>query len=75
MTIGYEVEFGCSYCADEQNRWYGHVPQIGSSEERGLILLRCPRCGALYENTAGGYDRTRRLTTDEAALLYPGSVE
>jgi hypothetical protein len=69
------VEFGCDYCADDQNRWHGHVAQIGANEERGTILLRCPQCGALYENTAGGDDRTRRLTTAEAARLYPGSVE
>jgi len=70
-----EREFGCGYCADDRNRWYGHVKQIGSSEERGMILLLCPRCGALYENTAGGADQTRRLTLAEAARLYPGSVE
>ena len=69
------VDFGCDYCADDQNRWFGHVTQIGSDEERGLILLRCPRCGAFYENTAGGDDQTRRLTTAEAAQLYPGSVQ
>jgi hypothetical protein len=64
------VEFGCDYCADDINRFYGHVTQIGTDEERGLILLRCPRCGAMYENTAGGYDETRRLTVEEATGLY-----
>jgi uncharacterized Zn finger protein len=68
------VEFGCDYCADGQNRLHGHVTQIGS-DERGLILLRCPRCGAFYENMAGGFDRTRRLTVDEARELFPGSIE
>jgi hypothetical protein len=46
-------DFGCEYCADDQNRWHGYVTQIGSSWERGMILLRCPRCRALYENSAG----------------------
>jgi hypothetical protein len=69
------VDFGCEYCADDQNRLYGHVTQIGSSEERSMILLRCPRCGALYENTPGGKDRTRRLTVAEAEQLYPGVGE
>jgi hypothetical protein len=70
-----DIEFGCDYCADDQNRWFGHVTQIGSSEESGLILLRCPRCGALYEDSPVGVVRTRRLTASEAADLYPGSVQ
>jgi hypothetical protein len=64
-------QFGCDYCRDEQNRLYGHVTQIADSEERGMILLRCPRCRALYENTPVGRDRTRRLAEDEAATLFP----
>ena len=67
-------DFGCGYCADNQNRWYGHVPQIGSDEDRQLILLRCPRCGALYENSPRGADQTRRLTEEEARALYPGAL-
>src|SRR6266496_1329749 len=31
-----------------------------------MILIRCPRCGTLYENTPAGDDRSRRLTEDEA---------
>jgi hypothetical protein len=65
------VEFGYPYCADDQNRLYGHVTQIGSSEERGTILLCCPRCGAFYENTAGGFDETRRLTAEQARGFFP----
>jgi hypothetical protein len=65
------VDFGCEYCADDQNRWFGHVEQIASSEERRMILIRCPRCGTLYENTAAGEDQTRRLTEDEAEVLFP----
>jgi hypothetical protein len=68
------VDFGCDYCRDDQNRWYGHVTQIGSSEERRTILLRCPRCHALYENVPRGLDRTRRLTEAEAERLFPGSA-
>ena len=41
--------------ADDQNRLYGHVVQIGSDESRQMVLLRCPRCGALY--------RTRHAVT------------
>lgn len=68
------IEFGCDYCADDQNRWYGHVTQIGSDDARQTILLRCPRCGALYENAPQGEDATRRLTEDEARTLYPNAV-
>ena len=64
------VEFGCEYCADDQNRFFGHVTQIASSEERQMLLLRCPRCGAFYENTARGADRTRRLSESEAEDLF-----
>lgn len=66
------VNFGCDYCADDQNRFFGHVEQVADNEERGMILIRCPRCGALYENTPAGEDRTRRLTDDEAEALFPG---
>ena len=65
------VDYGCEYCADDQNRWFGHVEQVASSEERRMILIRCPRCGALYENTPAGEDQTRRLTEDEAEALFP----
>lgn len=65
------VDFGCDYCADDQNRWFGHVEQIADDEERRMILIRCPRCGTLYENTPAGDDRTRRLTEDEAKALSP----
>ncbi|MGZ4431254.1 MAG: hypothetical protein ACXVYV_06355 [Gaiellales bacterium] len=67
-----EVEFGCDYCGDEQSFHYGHVTQIGSDEGRMMILLRCPECGALYENTPTGSDRIRRLTEQEADDLFPG---
>lgn len=65
------TDFGCEFCADDQNRLYGHVTQIGSDETRQMILLGCPRCGALYENTACGDDNTRRLSPAEANRLYP----
>jgi hypothetical protein len=64
-------DFGCEFCADDQNRWHGHVAQVGSSEARLTLLLRCPRCGALYENTPRGPDRTRRIDEDEARRLFP----
>ncbi len=65
------AEFGCDYCADDQNRWYGHVTQIASDEKRRMLLSRCPRCATLYENTPDGEDKTRRLTEAQAASLFP----
>jgi uncharacterized C2H2 Zn-finger protein len=46
------------------------LDQIASDSERRMILLRCPRCGALYENAARGEDVTRRLSKGEAAELF-----
>ncbi len=69
------VDFGCDYCADDQNRLYGHVAQIGSDEVRRMLLLRCPRCGSFYENFPQGpgpaLDMTRRLNEAEARALFP----
>jgi hypothetical protein len=65
------VDFGCEYCADDHNRWFGHVEQVAAADDRQMILIRCPRCGALYENTPAGDDQTRRLTADEAEALFP----
>ena len=64
--------FGCDYCADDDNRFY-HSDQIGSDEPRRMLLLRCPQCGALYEQAPNG-EGTHRLTQDEAAQLYPGAL-
>jgi hypothetical protein len=65
------IEYGCDYCADDDNRSFGHVQQVASDEDRGFILLQCPRCDALYENTPGGFDETRRLTMLEARRAFP----
>lgn len=65
------VDFGCDYCRDDGNRLFGRVTQIGSDEQRRMLLLRCPRCGTLYENSARGPDLTRRLSGSEAEKLFP----
>jgi hypothetical protein len=51
------VDFGCDYCRDDSNRFFGHLDQIGSSEERWMILLRRPKCGALFGNRPAGPTR------------------
>jgi uncharacterized C2H2 Zn-finger protein len=65
------TDSGCDYCRDDQNRFYGHVQQIASNEATGVILIRCPRCSTLYENSPAGEDRTRRLTKAEAGTRFP----
>lgn len=63
--------FGCDYCAWDDNRLYGHVPEVASREGRQLTLHRCPRCGTLYEqNESGSIDD--RISPDEADRFYPG---
>ncbi len=47
---GRGIDFGCDFCADGQNRLYGHVPQIASDDAGRMILLHCPPCGAYYED-------------------------
>jgi len=34
--------------------YFGHVEQVAVSEERGTVLLRCPRCLWLYEDDQQG---------------------
>ena len=64
------AEYGCEYCADPSHMLYGHVVQIGSNAQLRILLLRCPRCRSLYEQspTTGA---TRRLITEEAAKRFP----
>lgn len=64
------MDYGCDYCADDQNRQFGHVTQVGTHATDSLLLLRCPRCGVFYEQ-AGVGARTVRLTPDEARARYP----
>jgi hypothetical protein len=67
------IAFGCDHCADWQNRNFGHVTQIRTDPDRGMILIKCPTCGTLYENSVEGEDLTRRLEEVEARIIYPGS--
>ena len=68
--VGPDDQFGCDYCRDDANRLFGHVTQVASDEQRQMVLILCPRCGALYENAAQGSDLTRRLTAAEADRLF-----
>jgi hypothetical protein len=64
------VDYGCEFCAHPQNRWFGPVHQVAIDLDRGLVLLQCPRCAALYENAVVGADQTRRLTEEEAEQRF-----
>ena len=48
-TLRIVKERGCEYCRDDSNMLFGHVEQIGTNDELGCLLLRCPRCKWLYE--------------------------
>jgi hypothetical protein len=63
-------ERGCDYCADDANMYYGHVEQIGSSEALRKLLLRCPRCGWLYEASASGLRDAVHISASQAAERF-----
>lgn len=66
-------EVGCEFCRDDENRLYGHMTPLASNDDTQMLLLRCPRCGTLYENNARGPDVTQRLTEHEAHEHFPGA--
>ena len=61
---------GCEYCADDGNMYFGHVEQIGSSELLGKLLLRCPRCGWLYQASAAGPKDAIHISAAEASQRF-----
>ena len=63
---------GCDYCAVEEYRQYGHAEQIATHPTESTLLLRCPKCGSLYEMHSWR-GSTRRLTPAEAAERFPGA--
>jgi hypothetical protein len=66
-----DAQAGCDYCRDPGNLLYGHVPQIATSDEEAHgLLLRCPRCGTLYEDPANG-QYPYPITPEEASQFFP----
>jgi hypothetical protein len=64
-------QVGCEYCRDPGNLLYGHVRQIATSDDDAHgLLLRCPRCGTLYEDPANG-QYPHPITTEEARQFFP----
>jgi hypothetical protein len=55
---------GCGFCQDFQTRNFGHLDYVAIEEEAGVHLLRCPRCGALYEDDS--HHDPSIVSTDEA---------
>ena len=60
---------GCDYCSDDQNMYYGHVEQVASHEDIGL-LLRCPQCRWLYLDPLDGLSGASRIDSVDAARLF-----
>ena len=68
---GPEDEFwGCDYCAEPDNRLYGHLDQI-CDETGGVVLLRCPLCQSISQPSYHGGGEVRALSLDEAAAVLP----
>jgi hypothetical protein len=61
--------YGCEFCADADNRAYGHLDQV-CGEDGGVVLLRCPRCQSLYRPSDNGGDAVA-VTPEEAATVLP----
>jgi hypothetical protein len=72
MGAGFAGSFGCEYCADKDNRFFGHLDQL-CDESGGVVVLRCPRCGSFYEFDDLGRE-TVRLTVEQARERLPGAV-
>jgi len=61
--------FGCDYCASDGNRLHGHIPEVASRNGRERVLIQCPKCESLYEQTESR-SIDRRVTAAEARMLY-----
>lgn len=61
---------GCDYCASDDNMYYEHVERVASSEALGLLLLRCPHCGWMYETDPTGMQEPRHLNENEARCRF-----
>jgi hypothetical protein len=64
--------WGCEYRADPNNHLFGHLDQV-LDNGGGVVLLRCPLCGVIYQPFDDGSDRLLRLSLDEAESILPSS--
>ena len=52
---------------------FGHVEQVASNEDTGL-LLRCPRCGWLYLDPCDGIREPYSIDRSDAARWFDYSL-
>jgi hypothetical protein len=64
--------WGCEYRADPNNQLFGHLDQV-LDNGGGVVLLRYPLCGVIYQRFDDGSDRLLRLSLDEAESILPSS--
>lgn len=64
----------CSRCAAALPLLLG-FPQVGISAERHAVLLRCPSCGAFYEDVGEDWGGPREISVQEAKKAYGISDE
>lgn len=64
--------WGCDYRADPNNHLFGHLDQV-LDNGGGVVLLRYPLCGVIYQPFDDGSDRLLRLSLDEAESILPSS--
>jgi hypothetical protein len=60
---------GCPYCAEDSNMYFGHLEQFAGNEARREIL-RCPKCGWLYEMSPLAPREAVHITDREAATRF-----
>lgn len=56
----------CDYCTDPQTRAH-HLEQVSTHPTESEVLLRCPRCAALYGDS---WRRVRHVTAVDAAAEF-----
>jgi hypothetical protein len=63
---------GCDFCADSDNRHFGHMDQV-LGDDGGVALLRCPLCQVIYLPPDDGSEVFARLTRQQALAILPES--
>ncbi len=60
---------GCDFCRDDHNMHFGHVEQVASNEDKG-VLLRCPECAWLYLDPCDGRSEPLSIDALDAASWF-----
>jgi hypothetical protein len=64
--------WGCDFCADSDNRDFGHLDQV-LGNDGGVALLRCPLCQVIYLPSDDGHNTFARLPLEQAFAVLPES--